>query len=139
MGSNYIYVIDNELYNRKFYKLGSTQNPLQRIQTYNTYYPFPPSYLKLWKINKIPDLFEDVKNHDDVVRVIMSYPKFGYEVKPYGINGGVEFFEGNPNEIHRILIDSGYELEEVNVDNINASICRTLQPSEQRDTIIKKL
>lgn len=139
MGSYYVYVMDNELYNNKFYKLGSTQNPLQRIQTYNTYYPFPANYLKLWKIKTIPDLFVDVKNHDDVVRVIMSHPKFGYNIKPYGDNGGQEFFEGDPNEIEKVLTDNGYELEEIDIDDIEVVECETQKSLSQRETIIDKL
>lgn len=111
--------MDNALYRGEFYKFGYTKNPHKRLMTANTQLPTPHKYLRLWKINIVPETCLTIEHHDDVVKVIIQYVELGYDIKYFNQGGGTEFFTGNPDEVGRILSDQGYELELVSLCEID--------------------
>jgi superfamily II DNA or RNA helicase len=135
----YVYVLTNKLYGGEFYKFGSTRNPHSRIKAYKTYYPYPSVFIRLWRVTRVPAMFSDIIHHDEVIKAVMSIPKYNYVVRSYGESGGEEFFQGEPDEIYRILTDNSYELEAVSLTEIDANGDEPIDNSSQRQTILDRL
>ena len=121
MAFHYLYVMDNATYRGEFYKFGYTKNPHKRLTTADTQLPTPHHYLRLWKINNIPEPCLEIEHHDDVVKVVIHHNELGYDIRHFNKGGGTEFFTGNPDEVARILSDQGYELKLISLNDIDPS------------------
>lgn len=118
MDNQFVYVMDNKAYNGEYMKYGFTVNPHRRLRQAINYLAEPSNYVRLWRITEVPNKCLRVKQHDDVVKVIMMYPRLGYGIRSYYCGGGTEFFTGPPDEIGRVLTDHGYSIELVSLQNV---------------------
>jgi len=115
--AQYIYVMENRCFVDGAVKYGYTTNPYNRIQEANTQTPTPHRYVRIWRIDYVPDHCKEIACHDYIVTVTLGV-HHGYNVQKYNGGGGTEFVVGDPDEVKIILADHGYILTRVTLEDI---------------------
>lgn len=128
----YIYVMDNEcFYPFKCKKYGFTTEPHERLK--DTQVPTPNMYEHLWKIDHVPEHCTTISRDDNIITNILNTPNHGYNMVKYDGGGGKEFFQGDSMEVYRMLIDLGYILTKVpleDVEKMNRDALSIVSPSK---------
>lgn len=116
MDNGYIYLVDNQLFGGQFLKYGWTDNPHERLKGFNGS-PFPFTYHKLFRITKVPQHILCTE-HDNVIKTMLKRKKGKYNLRQFYQGGSTEYITGDFSEVPKIMINEGYELREVTLDDV---------------------
>jgi hypothetical protein len=113
----YLYVMNNEVFlDKKFMKYGFTTNPHKTLNEVKTQLPHPYYYERLWKITYMKEVKLYNVHPNDYIKAVMRSPTFAYDISSYC--NSHEYFIGNPDDIMKLLLDNGYELKDVPLEDI---------------------
>lgn len=136
MNHGYIYLVDNELFCGRFIKYGYTYEPHKRLTGYIGS-PYPFKYKQLFMITKVPKHMLCTQ-HDNVIKNALKHKNHNYNLQQFYRGGSTEFITGDFTEVPRVLIDEGYELQEVSLKDVPKPNPRKSN-GESRESIAKMM